>query len=809
MNKMTKNQSIFIKLWTLGVFLLITLASSSIFTAAASITYERQLVEMRGVWVATVDNIDIPKQGGTSEAAILAYKNYYLSILNRMEINNLNTIFFQVRPMNDAFYPSAYNPWSAYLVGYGVDPGWDPLEWMIQVTHERGFDFHAWLNPYRTSTSTSLDLNSSQIDIDNYKISFANGRRQSLSKAYDNPLFETNQNALLHKVVLGAEKKLVLNPAHPDVIQHIQNTIDELITNYPIDGIHFDDYFYPANSSYGGVPIESSIDQADYEAYIANNPYLTIANWRRNNVDKMVKAVSDLVNDFNTTTSRSRKVAFGISPAAFWAPAKSSSCSAGVEGGVEYIGCWSYSTYNQLFADTKKWVEEEWLDYIAPQAYMKYDDFYPVVVNWWADVCAPTKVKLYIGSAIYRVSEWKNEKAIYDQVFRNGSDANLVGKVHGYILFSYRQTNTSGDTFANAMSYLRSLWKFKALTPVHFASSKEVTTSPEFNIYQVPNGLRITFNQVDNARGYALYRFNENEDIVFSNAKLVDNILQQEGTSTKTFDFSLDNNATKYVLRTIDANNNFIDHYTQLTIDKVGENTAPTITDVVFPSGTTLIGGEKITFSAKVTDLENNPLTVTLFVAKDGSTYSNSYVMKENDGIYSYTWEVFYLDLPNARFKIEASDGDKVSTIISNEVKIIGKIIDKVAPVISETDFALSDELTSGKTIKIKTKVTSADPVTVKLLFALDGENYNQPLVMKEENGYYVYSWKVPTTTSNNAKFKIVASNGLDSEVFSNEFVISAAPSKPGNNCKSGSITSFMSLLVLAFGLIIFRKRNK
>ena len=115
--------------------------------------YTPEMVEMRAVWVATVSNIDFKKQSGTSEADINDWKARYIKVLDNAEAKNLNTIIFQIRPNNDAFYPSKYNPWSEYLVGYGVDPGWDPLEWMLEVTHARGMEFHAWLNPYRTSTS--------------------------------------------------------------------------------------------------------------------------------------------------------------------------------------------------------------------------------------------------------------------------------------------------------------------------------------------------------------------------------------------------------------------------------------------------------------------------------------------------------------------------------------------------------------------------------------------------------------------------------------------------------------------------------
>ena len=117
-------------------------------------SYQQEESDMRAVWVATVSNLNISPQSGKGEAAINQWKNYYLEILDTAEASNLNTINFQIRPNNDAFYPSKYNPWSTFLTADGSDPGWDPLKWMIEVTHARGMEYHAWLNPYRTSVSS-------------------------------------------------------------------------------------------------------------------------------------------------------------------------------------------------------------------------------------------------------------------------------------------------------------------------------------------------------------------------------------------------------------------------------------------------------------------------------------------------------------------------------------------------------------------------------------------------------------------------------------------------------------------------------
>ena len=244
---------------------------------------------MRAVWVATVSNLNIPAQAGKGETAMNQWKKYYLEILDTAEASNLNTIIFQIRPNNDAFYPSKYNPWSTFLTADGSDPGWDPLEWMIEVTHARGMEYHAWLNPYRTSVSSlNMSLTSKdpvtgiekiqdldQTELNNYKTSYFNNLKNR-NPGIDNPVLASGEE-LYYNVVLGSEGKFILNPASEKVRTHIYNTITEIVDNYDIDGIHFDDYFYPNDTAYAGnnatykgrtYSSEPYYDQYDYNNYL-------------------------------------------------------------------------------------------------------------------------------------------------------------------------------------------------------------------------------------------------------------------------------------------------------------------------------------------------------------------------------------------------------------------------------------------------------------------------------------------------------------------------------------------------------------
>ena len=270
-----------------------------------ALVIDDNLEELRGVWVSTVSNIDISRQNGTSEKAINDYKEQLLSILSKAENYGLNAIFFQVRPSNDALYESEYNPWSQFFYQHGVNPGWDMLSWFDDECHARGIELHAWLNPYRVTASRVASFSDGEAKINEIKFNLRK-QAQSLYPEINNPLNIQDDEEFLSTVVLGAEGQMVLNPAKQTTIDHVTNTIVELIENYDIDGVHFDDYFYPS----GGI--ESKYDSEDYAAYKQNGGTLAVADWRRDNVDRMVKSVSDAVAAYNAKNP-DQYTAFGIS----------------------------------------------------------------------------------------------------------------------------------------------------------------------------------------------------------------------------------------------------------------------------------------------------------------------------------------------------------------------------------------------------------------------------------------------------------------------------------------------------------------
>lgn len=299
--------------------------------------------DMRAVWISTVYSADYPSTQNNPSAQ----KQEFIEKLEQIKALGLNTVVVQVRPKGDAFYNSAYNPWSAVLTGVqGKHPGYDPMAFMIAETHKRGMEFHAWLNPYRITTS-GTDLAALSSD--------------HIARQHPDWIL-THKNAMY------------FNPAREEVKQYIEDSVAEIVQNYDVDAIHFDDYFYPSNYP---LPEGESRDGA-------------VANERRRHVDDLISRVSKRINSIKPN------VAFGISPMGIWKNNTSDTQGSATKGAEGY-----YSVYG----DAKKWIEQEWVDYITPQIYWEIGNpsaDYETLVKWWNDVVEGTDVDLYIGQNIYK-----------------------------------------------------------------------------------------------------------------------------------------------------------------------------------------------------------------------------------------------------------------------------------------------------------------------------------------------------------------------------------------------------------------------
>jgi uncharacterized lipoprotein YddW (UPF0748 family) len=305
--------------------------------------------EFRGVWVATAWNIDWPSKRGLP---VEQQQSELIQILDRVQALNFNALVLQVRPTGDALYASDLEPWSGWLTGTQgktPEPFYDPLEFAIAEAHKRNIELHAWFNPYRAGTSSE------------------NSPKVRPHIAATNPDY-----------VYKYGNDLWMDPGAKVVQDLTYNVILDVVRRYDVDGIHLDDYFYP-------YPVKGQTfpDDKTYSAYQATGGKLSLADWRRDNVNRMMERLH------NGIQATKRNVKFGISPFGIYRPGQPS----GIKG---------LDQYEALYADPKKWLEEGWVDYLAPQLYWRIDppeQSYPVLLEWWTQN-NPKRRHIYPGNRL-------------------------------------------------------------------------------------------------------------------------------------------------------------------------------------------------------------------------------------------------------------------------------------------------------------------------------------------------------------------------------------------------------------------------
>jgi uncharacterized lipoprotein YddW (UPF0748 family) len=333
--------------------------------------------QLRAMWIASVTNIDWPsKASWTAPDRIEAQKQEYRAWLDLAQRLNHNAVVVQVRPTADAFWPSPYEPWSEYLTGTrGQDPGWDPLAFLVDEAHRRNLEFHAWFNPYR--------------------VSMPDGAGPDINKLAPNHPARQHPDWVVAYPVNAAGSRLYYNPGIPQVREFVQTAMLDAVQRYDIDGVHFDDYFYPypaAGQDFG--------DEATYAQYGAG--FASKADWRRHNIDLLVQEFGQKIKTVKPW------VKFGISPFGIWRNKASDPLGSDTNG---------TQSYEAISADTRKWVKEEWIDYIVPQIYWNIGFAvadYAKLIPWWSDVVAGTRVQLYIGQADYKIAATGQPAAWFD-----------------------------------------------------------------------------------------------------------------------------------------------------------------------------------------------------------------------------------------------------------------------------------------------------------------------------------------------------------------------------------------------------------
>lgn len=411
--------------------------------------------EVRSAWVATVWALDWPTIGASESTQ----KGELTKMLDNFAAINMNAIYFQVRSMCDAMYKSSYEPWSSYLTGTrGKDPGWDPLAFAVEECHKRGMECHAWVNPYRFTTGSDWNT------------------------ALDTQL--KNSGALL-----TYESTVILNPALPAAQERIVNVCEEIAKNYDIDGIVFDDYFYPS-----GIPLNSNAE--DYTLWKNSGTTLSFADWRRNNVNLMVKEVYDMIQKVAPT------VKFGISPAGV---AGTSSTSASKHN-VNPCPVGSDWQYDGIFSDPLEWLSEGTIDYISPQLYWdtnhSTNPFNPLT-QWWSYIADHYGRHHYASHSISALGTTNNETrwAEYAKQIQMSRDATL-DKSSGCVFYS--AAYISGKKATGLGTYLGvNKFSLKSLTPA-------ITWKTKVNYGKVSNlsvsGSSLSWNGIS-GRGvkYSIY----------------------------------------------------------------------------------------------------------------------------------------------------------------------------------------------------------------------------------------------------------------------------------------------------------------
>ncbi|MEO6871107.1 MAG: family 10 glycosylhydrolase [Chthoniobacterales bacterium] len=319
--------------------------------------------EFRGAWVATVYNLDWPSRPGLPAATQRAELR---AILDRAAELHLNAILLQVRPASDALYASKKEPWSEFLTGKaGVSPGYDPLAYAIKEAHARGLELHAWINPFRAAIHADDKLPANHV-------------------AKEHPEW-----------VRRFGKQLWIDPGEPAARAYVISVITDIVRRYDIDGVHLDDYFYPYPLKGGQATFP---DESSWERF-GKKTGLSRADWRRENINDFVRSM------YRAVKAVKSNVRVGISPFGIWKPGVPPTTKAGLDA------------YGQLFADSRKWVAEGWVDYLAPQLYWGIhpaDQSFPVLLDWWR--AQSHGVPIWPGIATERIGSKRPAREIIDQI---------------------------------------------------------------------------------------------------------------------------------------------------------------------------------------------------------------------------------------------------------------------------------------------------------------------------------------------------------------------------------------------------------
>ena len=462
--------------------------------------------EFRGTWIPTVGNSQYKNMTPDQMRA------HYVTMLDSFERAGMNALIYQIRPEADAFYMSSIEPWSRFITGIqgkAPEPIWDPLAFMIDECHKRGMELHAWLNPYRVNNNITNQLHPDHLFF----------KRPELFVKYGNQLY--------------------FDPGEPDSRAHNLAVIADVVSRYDVDGIHFDDYFYPYRVEFLEFP-----DEASFLKYHAAQGFGRYEknDWRRDNVNILVKQLSDTIKAIKPW------VKFGISPFCVWRNDR-----------VDPAGSKTntlQTNYDDLFADIRLWVEKKWIDYNAPQLYYTIGHrtaSYTPVLEWW------TKnnfgVQLYLGQSLSGlINAVMPDGTVEQQLYRKMKLMREEPTVHGNIWWPgtslYRNPNGIIDSLVNNYQ------KYPSLIPA-YTHIDSIPPGPAKNLRVISSGgtTRLVWQapafatEMDRAVRYCVYRFDLKEPVNLENAQKIVKIV---GTNEFLFPAKKENKEYLYVVTALD-----------------------------------------------------------------------------------------------------------------------------------------------------------------------------------------------------------------------------------------------------------------
>jgi uncharacterized lipoprotein YddW (UPF0748 family) len=401
--------------------------------------------EFRGVWVASVGNINWPSRAGLSTAD---QKAELIAIFNKAAELRLNAVLFQVRPACDALYVSSYEPWSEYLtgrMGQGPSPHYDPLAFAVEEAHRRGIELHAWFNPFRARYSKAISP---------VAASHISKVQPSLVKAYGQYLW--------------------LDPGEQAVHEHSLKVILDVVRRYDIDGVHLDDYFYPYPDANLDFP-----DVASWNRYRRSGGKMERADWRRDNVNRFIAQL------YSRVKHEKPHVKVGLSPFGIWRP--------GVPGSIR-----GFDAYERLYADSRKWLMEGWTDYFSPQLYWSInapEQSFPVLLKWWAGQ-NPKQRHLWPGISVHGPDGRRSAVEVLNQVITRRGEGGSDGVAFWGMKALFGNRNSVGDLLRS------NVYADLALIPASPWLDRTPPAAPIMNI--TPSPVKVSVSSAERPSLWAL-----------------------------------------------------------------------------------------------------------------------------------------------------------------------------------------------------------------------------------------------------------------------------------------------------------------